>query len=58
VIRIRKMPPTETPEFPRRWVASRDPDDDGVARPVLGYFSSQQEAIEQVEFPARIVVMS
>jgi hypothetical protein len=31
VIRIRKLPPTEMPWFPRRWVASREPDDDGIA---------------------------
>jgi hypothetical protein len=58
MIRIRKMPPTETPEFPRRWVASREPDGDGVAWPVLGYFTSQQEAITQTEFPARIVSLT
>jgi len=58
VIRIRKLPPAEMPWFPRRWVASRDADDDGIADHIMGYFYTQQDAIEQIEFPVRIVDLS
>jgi hypothetical protein len=58
VIRIRKLQPSDMPWFPRRWVASREPDDDGIADHILGYFTSQQEAIVQVENPVRIVALS
>lgn len=55
MIRIRKMSPSEMPWFPRRWVASREPDGDGLADHILGYFDSQQDAISQIEHSVRIV---
>ena len=58
MIRIRKMPPTETPDFPRRWVVSREPDDDGIADHIMGYFDSHQDAVEWLDYRPRIVVLS
>jgi len=55
VIRIRKLPASEMPWFPRRWVASSEPDDDGIADHILGYFYTQQDAIDHLQYPARIV---
>lgn len=55
MIRIRKLPPSETPDFPRRWVVSREPEGDGVADHILGYFSSQQEAIQEIDRPLMIM---
>lgn len=60
MIKIRKLKDDDNlhhPDFPRRWVMTRDDEDAGYGDILMGYFCSQQEAIEYWQFCPRIVVL-